>query len=50
VDNAASYDAVAKAHQAWVQATWPRLQVEPPEVIQSTGVYRYDATPEPAPT
>jgi hypothetical protein len=46
VDDEASYDKVAQAHAAWVQATWPGLKPEPPEIFNTTGLYRYDATPE----
>jgi hypothetical protein len=49
VDNEGSYDAVAQAHQAWVQGTWPGLKPEPPEIFNTTGIYRLDATPEAAP-
>jgi hypothetical protein len=32
-DDEAGYDKVARAHQPWVQATWPGLRVEPPEIF-----------------
>jgi hypothetical protein len=49
-DDKASFDNVFAAHRAWVQATWPGFRTDPPpDVIEATGMYRFDAQPEAAP-
>jgi hypothetical protein len=35
--------------QAWVQAIWPGLKPEQPEIFNASGMYRFDAAPEAAP-